>query len=96
MTYAFIQDVPANEQHYREIRAELGEATPAGLVAHVVVQRDGGLRYVDVWESRDAWERFREQRLHPAVDKVMAAHGVNRDEARTSFEEIRVIDTWLG
>ena len=52
MSYAFTRDVPAGEGHYAEVRAEIraatGGATPEGLVVHLVVRRDGGLRYIDV------------------------------------------------
>jgi hypothetical protein len=39
-----------------------------GLVVHVAVERpEGGLRYIDVRESEDDWNRFAEERLHPVV-----------------------------
>ena len=50
--YAFIQDVPANEEIYAKIQAELGDVAPAGLIAHLVVRRPDGLRYIDVWQRR--------------------------------------------
>ena len=34
MAYGFVQDVPANEEMYRQIRDRLGEDRPDGLVAH--------------------------------------------------------------
>ena len=40
MSYAFIQDVPANEGIYGQIRAKLGEVAPAGLVVHLVLKRE--------------------------------------------------------
>ena len=62
MSYAFTRDVPAGEGHYAEVRAEIraatGGATPEGLVVHLAVRRDGGLRYIDVWDSEAHWRRF--------------------------------------
>jgi hypothetical protein len=52
MPYAFMHDVPANEQIYREIRALLPKSSPPGLISHVAIVREGGLRYVDVWATK--------------------------------------------
>ena len=66
--YAFIQDVPITEDLYRKIMASLGPEPMAGLVVHVVVRReDGLLRYIDVWDSKEACEAEFEKRIHPAV-----------------------------
>ena len=51
MTYAFIQDVPADREMYAKIRAKLPTAAPAGLITHVVIEQESGLRYVDVWAT---------------------------------------------
>jgi len=94
MPYAFVQDVPADEEIYREIRARLPEAAPPGLVTHVVLKRDGGLRYVDVWESEAEWQRFRQEQVEPAVDEVLAGYGIPHDESLTTFEPVEAIDVW--
>ena len=54
MTYAFIQDVPADREMYAKIRAKLPTAAPAGLITHVVIEQESGLRYVDVWATEMA------------------------------------------
>lgn len=96
MSFAFVQDVPANEQIYRQIRAKLGDEAPKGLISHVAFTREGGLRYVDVWETQADWERFQAERAEPAVDEVLASYGIPHDHSMVTFEEIDVIDTWLG
>ena len=96
MTYAFIQDVPANEEMYAKIQAELGDVAPDGLVAHLVVRRDDGLRYIDVWEDRARWERFRDEQVEPAVGRVLAGYGIPHDHSMVQLEEIDVVHTWLG
>jgi hypothetical protein len=74
MTYAFTQDVPIDAAFYRRITDELGDVAPEGLVVHLAVElAEGGLRYTDVWESEQDWDRFVEQRLHPVV------HGLLRE-----------------
>ncbi|MCY7413221.1 MAG: hypothetical protein LH471_09360 [Salinibacterium sp.] len=44
---------------------------PAGLIVHAAGETDGKWQSVDVWESQAAYERFREERLMPAVIKAM-------------------------
>jgi hypothetical protein len=97
MPYAFIQDVPANEEMYREIRAILPVEAPKGLLAHVVMKREGGaLRYLNVWETEADWFRFRDEEVEPAVGKVLASRGIPHDHDMVTSETIDVIDTWTA
>jgi hypothetical protein len=43
---------------------------PQGLIFHWAGEVDGKWTITDVWESREAYERFREERLFPAILKV--------------------------
>jgi hypothetical protein len=72
MTFAFTQDVPIDAAFYRRITDGLGHEPPKGLLVHLAVERpEGGLRYVDVWESEADWDRFAEERLHPVVHSLL-------------------------
>jgi hypothetical protein len=74
MTYAFTQDVPIDAGAYRRIIDGLGDEPPKGLLVHVAMELpEGGLRYVDVWESEEDWDRFAEERLHPVVHPMLSA-----------------------
>jgi hypothetical protein len=94
--YGFVQDVPANGEIYGQIKARLGEQPPKGLVAHVVLTREGGLRYVDVWETQADWERFRDEEVEPAVGAVLGAMGLPHDHSLVHTEEVTIVDAWLG
>jgi hypothetical protein len=96
MTYAFIQDVPANAEIYAMIKAKLGTTSPAGLIAHIAITRDAGLRYVDVWETEDAWIQFRDEQVEPAVAEVLAGFGIPHEHSMVVTEQVDVIDVWLG
>jgi hypothetical protein len=65
--YAFVLDVPASWEHYEPIAAALADPAPAGLILHVAGPTDEGFRTIEVWETREAWERFRADRLAPAL-----------------------------
>ncbi len=56
--YAFTFEAPGDEALYQEIRAGISELQPKGLVVHLVVKTETGLRHTNVWESREDWERF--------------------------------------
>ena len=72
MPYTFIQDVPIDEAFYKRIVDRFGPEPPKGLISHVALARpEGGLRYIDVWESEDDWDRFAEEQLHPVVHPLL-------------------------
>lgn len=94
--YAFIQDVPINEELYAQIRANLGSEPLPGLVLHLVVRReDGLLRYVDVWESKEACNETFEKRIHPAVFAAFK-EAKFRPSGEPSRGEMTVVDLLLG
>lgn len=94
MTYAWIQDVPINLAIYEQIKAELGDQPPQGLIVHLVAQTEHGLRYVDVWESREAHDRFFEDRVHPALGRVFARVGFQPPAEEPPRQELDVRDIW--
>jgi hypothetical protein len=71
MTYAFTYEVPINADIYARIKDGLGPERPDGLIAHLAWRTESGLRYVDVWQSKDASEAFTENRLHPVVHPLL-------------------------
>jgi hypothetical protein len=73
MTYSFTQDVPIDAAFYQRITDGLGDTPPKGLIVHIATERpEGGLRYLDVWESEQDWDRFAGDRLHPVVHPLLA------------------------
>jgi hypothetical protein len=71
MTYAFTYDVPISTEIYARIKEGLGPERPPGLIAHLALRTETGLRYIDVWESKDDLEGFAESRLHPVVHPIL-------------------------
>jgi hypothetical protein len=81
MTVLLTMDIPVGREDLEAVSAELGvrENRPDGLIMHTMIETPGGVRVVDVWESEPQWVRFREERLNPAIGKVMADRGVSLD-----------------
>lgn len=100
MTYAFIRDVPINEAQYAEVRAGIDASTggeiPKGLVAHLVIRQDEGLRYVDVFESQADWERFRDEHVNPVVLQMIDKYGIARPSEPRPMDEIDIVHAWVG
>lgn len=76
MPHAYYYDVPSTPETYRAVIAELGDARPTGLISHLVVKHDKGLRHYGVWESRAEWEQYRDGVVRPAVARVLQRAGV--------------------
>jgi hypothetical protein len=57
---------------YDGVNAEMDVANnpPEGMIFHWVGEVDGKWTITDVWETREAYDRFREERLFPAIEKV--------------------------
>ncbi|MCF7550127.1 hypothetical protein [Pseudonocardia sp. WMMC193] len=87
--YAFVQDVPIDEPTYRRIMAEIGPEPVAGSLLHLCVRHEGGLRYIDLWESEEACAAAFAERIHPAVDR---AFGGARPATEPVVERLEVLD----
>jgi hypothetical protein len=96
MPYACSYEVPANEETYQRVKTAIGPDQPAGLVMHLVVKSDRGLRHIGVWESRSDWERFRDERVRPAVGKVLQAAGMAQAPPPPVEQELHVVDVQTG
>jgi len=94
--YAFTQDVPITDTVYAGIVEKLSAGPMPGLVAHMCVRReDGGLRYIDVWESQAACDAAFEEYVHPAVYSTFKQLGFvpAGEPARLPLE---IVDIRLG
>ena len=97
MPYAFTQDVPIDATTYGRIVAGLGEDPPEGLLVHLAVERpEGGLRYIDVWESEAQCDRFAEERLHPVVHGMLREVFGDQLPPEPERVPITVLDVWAG
>ena len=102
--YAYIHDAPADRAMYARVLELIGADEPDGLVVHLALELpEGGLRYVDVWESQAAFETFQATRLGPAVRQMLAEHGIPADQGdgpdgpeHAGTLVLDVVDVWLG
>ncbi len=71
MTYAFTYEVPITAEIYRRIMDGVGAERPPGLIAHIAYKTESGLRYVDVWQTKDDYDAFEHTRLHPVIHPIL-------------------------
>jgi hypothetical protein len=92
--YAFTYDVPIDEVFYEKIKKGLGPELPKGLITHIAIKLpEGGLRYIDVWNSEEDFEHFAEERLHPVIHPLLEEIiGVVPPEPQQ--EPLSVIHVW--
>ena len=92
MSYAFVQDVPATWDTYRDIAKTLSADRPEGLVVHAAGPTDEGFRMIGIWDSREMCDRFRDEhlikiltylsagtRIRPTYRELEIAHLINTE-----------------
>lgn len=89
MPYAVVQDIPASWEHYQPLAAAIAECVPEGLILHVAGPTDEGFRTIDIWETQEAWELFRRQRLTGARVRETTS-------ALLTLRELRALSTVRG
>ena len=58
------------DQVIQKMGLSQGGETPSGAISHWVAKTDDGIRVVDVWESREAFERFAQEKIGPYTREV--------------------------
>jgi hypothetical protein len=85
MPVAMLMELPGvTQEQYDRVMEDLQlEEMPEGGIAHIAAPMEGGWRVLDVWETREHFERFYEERLGAAIQKA----GVPQDEP-PKFQEL--------
>ncbi|MDQ1721554.1 MAG: hypothetical protein QOI26_1288 [Pseudonocardiales bacterium] len=98
MAVLLTQDLPVTREDVEAISAEMGvrEDPPDGLILHTFTVTTEGVHVVDVWESSAHYDRFRDERLMPAMSKVMAERNVSLDGPPPEPEFIEAFDVITG
>jgi hypothetical protein len=79
--------------NYDEVKRRMGvqDDPPAGLIVHTAGTDGEDFRIVDVWETPEAWETFRDERLLPTVREVVSELPSAR-QAAARPPDVRVYD----
>jgi hypothetical protein len=87
----------SNVEIYDAVSAKLDVEgdRPDGMIVHTAIDLgEDGIRIVDVWESQDAFQSFRDERLMPAIQAVLSERGIEPAGPPTyEFSEIHHLVT---
>lgn len=87
MPYAFTQDMPTGKDMYTRLSDMIGNEAPKGLIVHLAFETPPGMRIVDLWESKEEFERFQQTRLRPSMDKMLQDAGITRESLGAPQEQ---------
>lgn len=98
MAEAVIHELPEGigQEQYDAVNEKLDPQSnpPEGLMVHLAGQGPNGRwRIVEVWESRDQYERFAEERLNPAINEVAQAGGAEVQSADHTWWPLHAVFT---
>ena len=85
MAWGFISELPVGPEQYDQVNAAIGE-DPPGLILHTSSKKDGRMRIIDVWESKEAYERFERETLMPAMERIGAQPPEGGPPPRDEYE----------
>jgi quinol monooxygenase YgiN len=95
MTVVMQQTMPEGTtvEFLDEVTRQMGVLTdpPEGLIVHTHFVEGNRIRVIDVWESADAFDAFRDARLMPTMQKVATDSGMDMAQApppETSVTEV--------
>ncbi|WP_232667765.1 hypothetical protein [Pseudonocardia sp. TRM90224] len=89
MTYALIQDSPADLEFHRMVNKRLGDDHP-GFIARFAGKVDGGLRVISVWESKSDADRFFTEQLGPLLRELVGGDPGRPQVSELNVEEYRI------
>ncbi len=96
MAIAYIQEFDADPGDrsttgYDTVKRKIGDETPEGLIVHTAGFDGDVFRIFDVWESEAHLQTFRDERLTPAVEQMMAENPTGAPPAREATYELHDI-----
>lgn len=96
MSYGMIVRVHAPVESYRTAHAAIVEAMHGmqahGMLCHIGREVEGGFEVIEVWESKEAADRFNEEVVLPAIVRT----GVSAPETPPELTEFEPLDVLVG
>jgi hypothetical protein len=86
MAVVVVGQVP-DQGAYDEVSSRVldNEQLPEGCRVHIAGPANGGFRVITVWDSEEQYERFRDEKLLPAIQE---ASGGNVDGPRAEVQPV--------
>jgi hypothetical protein len=87
--YGVITPVPAPVELYDRVHAELRRRTDGkveGLLVHIRPATSGGFEVLEVWESREHFERYAQELVDPVAAEVTSGQAPPAGQSAVEFE----------
>ncbi len=81
-----MQSQEMTAEGYDAVDQKLGDDPPDGILARTAGTVDAGFRVFSVWESREHYERFREDRLLPAIREAIGEEAASGPSSAEIYE----------
>jgi hypothetical protein len=77
-------------ENYERVCAEISfpQEWPEGLISHAAGPVDGGMRLVEIWASREQFDRFIAETIQPAIERTAGAAASEAPEPRFTYFEV--------
>jgi hypothetical protein len=69
MAWGYIREMPFDREQYDAVDKQIAK-DPEGLILHASAQTDGGMLIIDLWDSKEANDRFERELLLPALQRT--------------------------
>jgi hypothetical protein len=79
MPYAVVRDVAASWEQYPLLAEAIADPLPAELILHLAGPTDEGFRTIEVWETREGWQRWCDERPADTLSRSLAAPPMLRE-----------------
>lgn len=81
-----VQSQEITPEGFDTVTQKLGDEPPEGILARMAGSVAGGFRVITVWESREQYERFREERLLPAIREAIGEEATSGPSEAEIYE----------
>ena len=82
----FMQSQEMTAEGYDAVNEKLGEDPPEGILARTAGTTEAGFCVFTVWESKEHYERFREDRLLPAIREAISEEAAEGPSSAEIYE----------
>jgi len=80
-------DAPVTAETFDAVTAKIGEDAQKGLLVRTAGAKEGGgFRVFTIWESKEDYERFREEHLLPAIREVAGEEAASGPSGAEVYE----------
>jgi hypothetical protein len=91
MSYGVLIDIPASAEFYAAAHAEFSKYPTEALILHVAWPAENGHQVVEVWQSKEDYERWTGAHVGAVMGALAAAGWTLPEPAITEFTPLGIV-----